>query len=384
MPLTVGGGVRSADEMRDVLRAGADKVAVNTAAIGDPSLLARCARRFGRQCVVISVDARAVPDRRAPGRSWSRAVGDPPVSMPSSGSRVRSSLGAGEVLLTSIDRDGTREGFDLPLAAGGHGRGGRAGRGVRRCRLAGRHGRGDHRGPRGRGPRRVDLPSRHPLHRRGQGRARGRGRARPPPTDARTSRHDGWSTQALDPAAIRYGDAMASSRRSARMSPTSRVLMVAWQDAEAIEATLRTGELHLHSRSRGALWRKGETSGNVLHVRGAALDCDGDAILWSVSARPVRPATRVHGPASTSNRRPPTGPPIRPRCARHQGFAWLDELWATIDVRRAAATRGLVHHAAARRGCRPARAQGRRRGGRGAHGGQGRCRGTRRLAGPGA
>ncbi len=61
VPVTVGGGVRTADEMRAVLRAGADKVAVNTAAVRDPSLLTSCARRFGRQCVVISVDARAVP-----------------------------------------------------------------------------------------------------------------------------------------------------------------------------------------------------------------------------------------------------------------------------------------------------------------------------------
>ena len=63
IPLTVGGGVRSSDDMRAVLRAGADKVAVNTAAVADPSLIASCARRFGRQCVVISVDARARPGR---------------------------------------------------------------------------------------------------------------------------------------------------------------------------------------------------------------------------------------------------------------------------------------------------------------------------------
>ena len=115
VPLSVGGGVRSALEMRDVLRAGADKVAVNSAAVADPDLIATCARRFGRQCVVISVDARAVPDE--PGR-WEVVV---------QGGRTPTGLdalewidrcvdqGAGEVLLTSIDRDGTQEGFDIEL-----------------------------------------------------------------------------------------------------------------------------------------------------------------------------------------------------------------------------------------------------------------------------
>ena len=115
VPLSVGGGVRSALEMRDVLRAGADKVAVNSAAVADPDLIATCARRFGRQCVVISVDARAVPGE--PGR-WEVVI---------QGGRTPTGLdalewidrcveqGAGEVLLTSIDRDGTQEGFDIEL-----------------------------------------------------------------------------------------------------------------------------------------------------------------------------------------------------------------------------------------------------------------------------
>ena len=115
VPLSVGGGVRSALEMRDVLRAGADKVAVNTAAVDDPELVATCARRFGSQCVVISVDARAVVG--GPGR-WEVVV---------LGGRKAPGLdavewiercvenGAGEVLLTSIDRDGTQDGFDIEL-----------------------------------------------------------------------------------------------------------------------------------------------------------------------------------------------------------------------------------------------------------------------------
>jgi imidazole glycerol-phosphate synthase subunit HisF len=115
VPLTVGGGVRSSSEMRDVLRAGADKVAINTAAVDDPSLVSRCARRFGRQCVVISVDARTDPGR--PG-SWEVVVqgGRKPTGLDAVEWIERCiELGAGEVLLTSIDRDGTQKGFDIGL-----------------------------------------------------------------------------------------------------------------------------------------------------------------------------------------------------------------------------------------------------------------------------
>lgn len=115
VPLTVGGGVRSAHEMRDVLRAGADKVAVNTAAVRDPSLIATCARRFGRQCVVISVDARRVPGGDT---AWEVVVrgGREPTGLDAlAWIRRAVELGGGEVLLTSIDRDGTRQGFDTDL-----------------------------------------------------------------------------------------------------------------------------------------------------------------------------------------------------------------------------------------------------------------------------
>jgi cyclase len=115
VPLTVGGGVRSAQDMRDVLRAGADKVAVNTAAVDDPSLVATCAKRFGSQCVVISVDVRARDGR--PG-TWEVVVqgGRKPTDLDAVAWIDRAvALGAGEVLLTSIDRDGTRQGFDIEL-----------------------------------------------------------------------------------------------------------------------------------------------------------------------------------------------------------------------------------------------------------------------------
>lgn len=115
VPLTVGGGVRSAVEMRDVLRAGADKVAINTAAVNEPELIATCARRFGSQCVVISVDVRAREDQPS---AWEVVVqgGRTPTGLDAiEWIEHAVALGAGEVLLTSIDRDGTRKGFDIEL-----------------------------------------------------------------------------------------------------------------------------------------------------------------------------------------------------------------------------------------------------------------------------
>lgn len=114
IPFTVGGGVRSADDMRRLLLAGADKVSTNSAAVANPELLREGADRFGSQCVVCAVDAR----RRADGDGWEvfvaggrRATGLDAIAWIE---RVVS-LGAGEILLTSMDRDGTREGYDLEL-----------------------------------------------------------------------------------------------------------------------------------------------------------------------------------------------------------------------------------------------------------------------------
>ena len=118
VPLTVGGGVRSAADMKAVLRAGADKVGVNTAAVRDPALIRRCARLFGRQCVVASIDARArlgtgdePPGWEVVVRGGREATGLDAVAW----AQRLVELGAGEVLLTSIDRDGTRGGYDLEL-----------------------------------------------------------------------------------------------------------------------------------------------------------------------------------------------------------------------------------------------------------------------------
>ena len=118
IPLTVGGGVRTVIEMRDVLRAGADKVSLNTAAVADPTLISRCAARFGRQAVVVAIDARRRPSAEMTAAAWEVVVrgGRDATGLDAVAWAERAvDLGAGELLVTSIDRDGTRSGFDTEL-----------------------------------------------------------------------------------------------------------------------------------------------------------------------------------------------------------------------------------------------------------------------------
>lgn len=119
IPLTVGGGVRSVADVDALLRAGADKVSVNTAAISRPDLLAELSRQFGSQCIVLSVDARTVPAGERPTPSgWEvtthggrQGTGIDAIEW----ARRGAELGVGEILLNSMDADGTKSGFDLPM-----------------------------------------------------------------------------------------------------------------------------------------------------------------------------------------------------------------------------------------------------------------------------
>ncbi len=143
----------------------------------------------------------------------------------------------------------------------------------------------------------------------------------------------------IDPARVQWGPvglvpAIVQDRGD------GRVLMLAWMDAEALDATRQTGEVHFHSRSRDRLWRKGETSGNVLRLVDLTLDCDADALLLTVDpAGPTchrgtrscfdlehRPPATVHASA------PDAGSATT---ANAQGFAWLETLWTTIAERAA-------------------------------------------------
>ena len=117
MPLTVGGGLRSLEDIERMLKAGADKVSLNTSAIKDPQLIAAASNRFGAQCIVVAVDARREPD----GKSWrvfTHGGRNPTELNAISWARQAVELGAGEILLTSMDRDGTKVGYDCELTRG--------------------------------------------------------------------------------------------------------------------------------------------------------------------------------------------------------------------------------------------------------------------------
>lgn len=132
MPLTVGGGIRRLEDIRDLLKAGADKVSLNTAAVQEPSLIQRAAERFGSQCIVLAIDAKRRLESREPRAenhksgiekdpfrlSWEVYVhgGRTPTGKDAVAWAVQGEkLGAGEILLTSMDRDGTKDGYDLEL-----------------------------------------------------------------------------------------------------------------------------------------------------------------------------------------------------------------------------------------------------------------------------
>ena len=307
VPLCVGGGVTSVERARDLLLAGADKIATNTAALDRPELVSELADRFGRQCVVVAIDAQrengnwyahaSAGHRRTEHEvvAWSIEVAE---------------RGAGELLMTSIDADGTKSGYDLeliervcdavslPVVASG-GAGGPAdmvGRSARR-----RSGR----------PGRVDLSRAHTLDRRGQARGGGRGAAGAAVSDLSIPR--------LKPGSELVTCVVQDGR-------SGDVLMVAWADRPALEATVRTGLAHFHSRSRDSLWLKGETSGNTMVVESMTSDCDGDTILMRV---------RPNGPACHTGSETCFGPRTF-----DQRLSVLAELAEVFEARRTAAPDG--------------------------------------------
>lgn len=114
MPLTVGGGLRSVDDIERMLRAGADKVSLNTAAIQRPGLIKEASERFGAQCIVLAIDARKEPGKNE-WRVYTHGGRNPTELDAVSWAKQAVALGAGEILLTSMDKDGTKEGYDIAL-----------------------------------------------------------------------------------------------------------------------------------------------------------------------------------------------------------------------------------------------------------------------------
>ncbi len=180
IPLTVGGGLRSIGDMRRMLEAGADKTAINTAAVFDPDLISRGAEKFGSQCIVVAIDARQVPGGEAPRWEVLTHGGRKGTGMDAvAWARRAVELGAGEILLTSWDQDGQRSGYDLETDP----RHQRAGDGAGDCQRRGGHprspvpGPGGRPGGRGAGCQHISLPD--VLDPRGEGVPRGEGYSGP-------------------------------------------------------------------------------------------------------------------------------------------------------------------------------------------------------------
>jgi anthranilate synthase component 1 len=298
IPFTVGGGVRSVEDAGALLRAGADRVVVNTAAVSDPALITRIAERFGSQCVVVAVDGKRVMTESGKlkmlvtthggRRTTEREVAPWAVEI--------TARGAGEILLTSVDADGTQAGFDvemlrsvrsvspLPIvASGGAGRPEDFARAV----LEG-------------GADAVLAASVFHDRHFSIGAAKRAMRAKGVAVRLEADPFDGiaFDADGLVPVVVRD-------------VKTGEVLTLAWASAEALETTRSTGFSHFFSRKRKRLWKKGETSGHVQRVTGISLDCDGDALVYDVV--PSGPACHTGSRSCFRNietLEPAGGPPL--------------------------------------------------------------------------
>jgi cyclase len=314
VPLTVGGGVRKLEDAERLLRAGADKVAVNTAAFERPALIAEIAERFGRQCVVLSVDARRVPESCEGGERPCRMeeldeFGNLPAALPRwevvthGGRKPRGrdvlswieegvALGAGEILLTSIDADGTREGYDLELlravaarvtvpiiASGGAGTVDHLAAGLEAGAQAVLAASMFHERTHQIGEVKEELARRGFLMRPPSG--LGARASRPHLNSGRDARAP--SEGPFDANLLQFDD-RGLLAVIVQEEGSGAVLMLAWANREAIDLTLESGDAWFFSRSRQELWRKGATSGNELKVVSVAADCDADALLYRVRA----------------------------------------------------------------------------------------------------
>lgn len=294
IPFTVGGGIRNLDDIRSILQAGADKISLNSAAVQNPDLVKTAAARFGSQCVVVAIDVKKNDAGRydvliAGGTrktnldalQWAQEV---------------EKLGAGEILLTSMDKDGTKAGYDLEItrqiagavnipviASGGAGT---MADFYDACTLGG-----------------ADAVLAASLFHFGEVNIkhlkrylalRGLPVRTFPDSEAdyslwgqpykldNKSRSANSIWKALQTGPHGLIPAIVQEYR------TGEVLMQAWQDEAALEQTLATGLMHYYSRSRSRLWLKGESSGNFQQVQEIRADCDADCLLFRV--RPAGPA----------------------------------------------------------------------------------------------
>lgn len=271
IPFTVGGGVRSVEDAGALLAAGADRVTVNTAAVLDPALVTRLAERFGSQCVVVAADAKKAGDRFVVSTHGGRKLTE--IELPAWVAEV-TARGAGEILLTSMDADGTKAGFDLAML--------KVARAATSLPIVASGGAGElaHFAPAVLEGGADAVLAASVFHDRifsvGQVK-RALARAGVPVRPATPAGLEGiaFDGRGLVPVVVRN-------------AATGDVLTLAWANEEALALTAETRQTHLFSRSRQAIWKKGETSGNVQRVVRVSVDCDRDAVLYDVE--PAGPA----------------------------------------------------------------------------------------------
>lgn len=271
IPFTVGGGLRTVEDIREMLKAGADKVSLNTAAVENPDLVRNAAGKFGSQCVVVAIDGR----QRETG-GWEVYIhgGRTPTGLDVlEWAKKAEELGAGEILLTSMDRDGTKDGYDLELtravaesvhipviASGGVGTlehiadgltdGGAGGALAASIFHFGQY---------------TIKETKDYLAQRGVP-------VRPVLSSTEPAFFSSlkFNQQGLIPAIIQDVN-------------SHQVLMMAWMNRSSLLLTLETGFTWFYSRSRQKLWKKGETSGHLQRVEEIFFDCDGDTLLVKVA-----------------------------------------------------------------------------------------------------
>ena len=274
IPFTVGGGIRTIDNIRDILNAGADKISLNSAAVKDPDFVREAAEQFGSQCVVVAIDVKrreGQEDKFPSGCEVVIAAGTKPTGLDAlwwAKEVVR--LGAGEILLTSMDKDGTKSGYDneitsliasnvnVPVIASG---GAGSMKDFKDGIIEGK----------------ADAVLAASLFHFGEikiGDLKDYLEAEGIPVRKLKREAELWQRFKKN------SDGMVPAITTDAQN--GEVLMMAYMNYEAFELTSETGYMHYFSRSRNCIWKKGETSGHLQKVVEGRIDCDLDTLLYKV------------------------------------------------------------------------------------------------------